>query len=194
MNATGQLLIGPALTPWEGLTDAEVTRLMEAGTTALHPVVGLIEFPLFIDGLPKDRLYLYSVEGPKLSTLTRLMARSERWAPEITTGKRLADFPESALAMALTLGPSGRTASRAGWGSFVVSGCLAQGDDPALFQGIFYEISLDASAETCVILPTSTARHYAAGDLAQASTAEARKMEIWGFEEDPFPLLGATES
>lgn len=193
MNAAGQLIIGPPLVPWEGLSEDEVSRLMDAGTVAIHPVAGLIEFPLFIDGLPKDRLYLYSVEGPKLSTLTRLMARSERWAADVTCFMRLADFPESALAMSLALGPSGRAASREGWGSFTISGCLAQGEDHAMFAGIFYEISLDVSAETCVILPTSTLRHYEAGDLSQATVEDARRMRIWGFEEDPFPLTGDTE-
>ena len=194
MNAAGQIVLTRAVPDWSPFVDAaETTRLRDAGVETLHAVTGLIEFPLFTNGLPQDKLYLYSVEGPKLSTLARLLTRFEAWVPEMTALKRLADFPESPFAASCILSPLGRPASRTGWGAFRISGYVTQGEDPNVFPAIFYEVSLDTAGGTTVFLPTSSPRHYEHIDLETASLRDLQAAPIWGFEEEPFGLTEDTE-
>lgn len=189
MNATGQMVITKGVQDFSHLMEeSDVERLRDAGVFDVHEVVGIMEFPLFDEGLPEDRMYLFSVDGPKTSTVSRMMTRLENWAPDMTLIKRIADFPESSLAASLVLSPLGRNASRPGWGAFRISGYLTQGETPALFSGIFYELSLDVSGDATTFFPTSSPRHYDVTDLAAASASELQRAAIWGYEEDAFSI------
>lgn len=192
MIATGQLIMNRSMADWGDMSPQDVARLEDAGVVSLSRVCGMIEFPLFIKGLPPSQMYAFSVETSHITSLSRFRVRME---PESESGQmeRLVSMPESASAISLRLSPSGHQASRAGWGSFKIEGIVSQPDDPFLFAGIFYEISLDQEGETMIIAPNSGARHYAAGDLAEIGVPAVAELPIWGYAEVPFALAGDAE-
>lgn len=191
MITTGQLIMGKPLSRWEWLSPEGAGRLEDAGVTQIAPVCGLLEVPLFETGLPSSGLYAFSVESSLISSLSRFMVRMEADGDDPLN--RLIRSPENAAALSVRLGPSGRAASRAGWGSFTFAGYATQSDEPSLFPGIFYEMLLDQAGETLLIAPNAASRHYAHGDLADIGVPDVRGLPIWGYEETPFRLSPAEE-
>ncbi len=192
MNATGQLVLGPALPAWGAhFSEQGAAAMEEAGVEDLHEVRGFFEIPLFAGHALTDRLYLYSVVGPKLSTIARFVPRFEDGNAELKTVlTRLGASPENGLAMSLRLMPMTMGVSRPGWGAFRVEGFLTQTEDPAMFAGVFYEVALDLTGQTAAFLPTASERHYAAGDLSEMGAKGAAKHKIWGYLPEPFAIGG----
>lgn len=186
MIATGQIIFGRPLLQWEGVDVDQAKRLEDAGVVDISPVCGLIEIPLFISGPPPAMLYAYSVAAAKLSSVTRFLVKAENH--DMDALERLLFSQEGASAMALHVRPSGHAASRKGWGSFLLEGYTTQPDDPCVFAGIFYEVSLDQDGEKMVFIPNSGHRHYEQGDLADTGVPGVAALPIWGYEEKLFSL------
>lgn len=191
MNAAGQLVVSHPLADWGALLSGEQAAMIrEAGAESLHAVAGLLEVPEFSTGPVGPGAYLYSVEGPRVSAVARLMMRLEKvGAAEDELLARLSSFPESAVAAVLGFFPIAHArASREGWSLMGFRGFLTQAEDPSLFAGVFYEAVLDFHGDTCVFLPTATPRHYEEGDLAEMGVVRAMSAPIWGYARQGFRL------
>lgn len=191
MNAAGQLVVSQPIKEWGSLLTVEQAAMIrEAGAESLHAVAGLLEIPEFSTGPMGPGAYLYSVEGPRVSAVARLMMRLEKvGAAEEEVLARLSNFPESAVAAAIAFFPiSHARASREGWTLMGFRGFLTQAEDPSLFAGVFYEAVLDFHGDTCVFLPTATPRHYEEGDLAEMGVVRAMGAPIWGYGRKGFRL------
>lgn len=191
MNATGQMVVSQPLAQWDTLlTGKQALMLREAGAESLHVIAGLVEVPEFSSGPLGPGAYLYSVEGPRISAVARLMMRLEKTdGSEQALLVRLADFPESAVAAVIGFFPVPHArVSRDGWTLMGFRGFLTQAEDPSLFAGVFYETVLDFHGDTCVFLPTATPRHYEQGDLTEIGVDGAMSAPIWGYGREGFRL------
>lgn len=187
------MIVSSPLSDWQKILPVHAQEdLHNAGVKRIHQVAGLIESPPGDADFISNQLYVYSVEGPKLSAISRLIVRPEIFGNETQQMlERLGSVPESAVIGTFSFFdiPHAK-ASRKGWSLKGFNGFITQTDDPNLFKGIFYEISMDTQAATCVFLPSSDDRHYMDGKLSQMSLRDAGASPIWGFEERPITLTG----